>query len=258
MNKGGIVVGFLAACCLCGDLSSMQIGEDVAIRLGEKIWKNECHGSVEGLTHWNRGENFGSFGIGHFIWYPMDHQEHFKETFPDLLKYLQLKGVVLPDWLRHAQGCPWRSREEFVANLHTPQMVSLRQILLETKDLQALFIVERFEKATQEMTAGLSPEDKGKVAKVIAKLSKDFRGLYAMIDYLNFKGMGCQPLETYRGQGWGLLQVLQRISPDSDHLLLDFSNQAKAVLKQRVENAPKDRHEERWLQGWLNRIDTYK
>ena len=38
--------------------------------LGEKIWKNECGGTVEGLTHWNKGEAFGSFGIGHFIWYP--------------------------------------------------------------------------------------------------------------------------------------------------------------------------------------------
>ena len=202
-------------------------------------------------------ENFGSFGIGHFIWYPNGHKEHFKETFPELLKYLAVQGVVLPEWLLQAQGCPWQTREEFLQNLQSPKMVSLRQTLLETKNLQAIFMVERFERAIPEITTRLTPQDKSKVLSILAILSKDFRGLYAMIDYLNFKGMGTLSLETYQGQGWGLLQVLLRISPDSKNMLLDFTAEAKAVLRQRVQNAPPERHEERWLTGWLNRIDTY-
>ena len=38
--------------------------------------------------------------------------------------------------------------------------------------------------------------------------------------------------------------------------LVEFSNSAKAVLTRRVNNAP--RNERRWLQGWYNRVDTYK
>ena len=38
--------------------------------LGQRIWKNECAGSVQGLVSWNEGEAFPSLGIGHFIWYP--------------------------------------------------------------------------------------------------------------------------------------------------------------------------------------------
>ena len=29
-----------------------------------------------------------------------------------------------------------------------------------------------------------------------------------MIDYVNFKGDGLKPTERYKGEGWGLLQVL--------------------------------------------------
>ena len=38
--------------------------------------------------------------------------------------------------------------------------------------------------------------------------------------------------------------------------LVEFSNSAKYVLQRRVKNAP--RNESRWLQGWYNRVDTYK
>jgi hypothetical protein len=257
MNNFWPLLWFLLVFCYYNTAGSLEVTPEIAQSLGEKIWKNECQGTVEGLTHWNRGENFGSFGIGHFIWYPYGHQEPFKETFPDLLKYLQVHRVVLPEWLRQAQGCPWQSRDEFLQNLQSTKMVSLRQTLLETKNLQASFMVERFEKAVLEITNRLTPQDKSKVLSIIATLSKDFRGLYAMIDYLNFKGMGALPLETYQGQGWGLLQVLLRISPESKNVLSDFAAEAKAVLRQRVQNAPPERHEERWLKGWLNRMDTY-
>ncbi|HSV63887.1 MAG TPA: hypothetical protein VLH83_11140, partial [Chthoniobacterales bacterium] len=31
-------------------------------RIGNKIWRNECGGTVAGLTSWNAGENFASLG----------------------------------------------------------------------------------------------------------------------------------------------------------------------------------------------------
>jgi len=33
---------------------------------------------------------------------------------------------------------------------------------------------------------------------------------------------------------------------------------AAAVLRRRVQNSPPDRHEARWLPGWLNRVQTYR
>jgi hypothetical protein len=247
--------------CISLIFPSMSIYSDISLetayRLGDKIWKNECKGSIQGLTHWNQGENFGSFGIGHFIWYPKNKTDGFQETFPDLLKYLVSQGVVLPDWLKNAQVCPWKTREEFLQNIQSPDMIALRQLLLETKNLQAQFIVDKFEKSLPEMTKHLSPEEKNKILSIINALSKDFKGLYALVDYMNFKGSGASPSETYQGEGWGLLQVLIKVSPHSHSPLSDFAAAAKEVLKQRVTNAPPERHEERWLKGWFNRIDTY-
>ena len=37
----------------------------------------------------------------------------------------------------------------------------------------------------------------------------------------------------------------------------EFHRCAKKVLTYRVENAPKDRNETKWLKGWFKRVDTY-
>jgi hypothetical protein len=47
--------------------------QEQAQTIGRQIWKNECGGTQEGLTSWNKGEEFPSLGIGHFIWYPKDY-----------------------------------------------------------------------------------------------------------------------------------------------------------------------------------------
>ena len=128
--------------------------------IGTKIWKNECGGKVEGLTHWNEGENFGSFGIGHFIWYPENGNERFQDTFPALLAFLKQKGVAVPQWLLDAKGCPWRSRDEFYRNIDSTEMKSLRQFLLDTKDQQATFMAFRLESALPGMMEILSDHEK--------------------------------------------------------------------------------------------------
>ncbi|MFS8562871.1 MAG: hypothetical protein LVR00_00450 [Rhabdochlamydiaceae bacterium] len=51
-------------------------------KIAEKIWMNECSGVTENLTHWGTGEEFASFGIGHFIWYSENKQQRFEERFP--------------------------------------------------------------------------------------------------------------------------------------------------------------------------------
>ena len=218
-------------------------------KISEKIWKNECGGTLDGLTHWNQGEDFGSFGIGHFIWYPQNKQGPFEETFPSLLAFLQREGVDLPAWLKTAKGCPWISRKLFYKEISSPKMVALRQLLLETRHLQAQFIANRLEKKLLETHP--------KNLHIFNQLTKDPKGLYALIDYLNFKGAGTSASERYENQGWGLLQVLEGIPPNSATPLPDFVKSAKKVLMQRVENAPPERDEQRWLKGWLNRVESY-
>ena len=46
------------------------LGQGVYGSIGQRVWQNECAGSVQGLVSWNAGEGFPSLGIGHFIWYP--------------------------------------------------------------------------------------------------------------------------------------------------------------------------------------------
>lgn len=249
---------FTLALLLFSLLSSFSVSTQDAHKIAEKIWKNECGGSKDGLTTWNKGENFGSFGIGHFIWYPSGRQERFKESFPDLLKYLQTQNITLPDWLKTTSGCPWTSREEFYNDIGSPQMSELRQFLFDTRDLQAVFIANRLEKTFPELISKLPTNEKERISLSFHRLANYPNGLYALLDYLNFKGAGISSAESYNGQGWGLLQVLQGVPPESENILSAFIDSAKHILTLRVKNSPPERGEERWLKGWINRINSYQ
>lgn len=239
------------------NLNDLIISEEDAQKIAEKIWKNECSGMISRLTWWNKDENFGSFGIGHFIWYPENQEETFEETFPELLTFLSSRQVIIPLWLKETEKCPWANREEFNQNIQTSKMVELRQMLYDTRHLQAIFIAERLKKKLPKIVENLPPTEKENVEVVFSQLASNPKGLYAMIDYLNFKGAGTSEKETYYGQGWGLLQVLQGIQPHSQDLVADFVEKAKILLETRVQNSPPERNEKKWLQGWLNRVMTY-
>jgi hypothetical protein len=52
--------------------------------------------------------------------------------------------------------------------------------------------------------------------------------------------------------------VLEAMQGNSDSGAPDeFARAAKVVLTRRVQNAPPDRHESRWLTGWLRRVNSY-
>lgn len=242
---------------LTAPLFSFSVSQETAHKIAEKVWKNECGGKIDGLTSWKKGENFGSFGIGHFIWYPVGRSERFEETFPLLLKFFKSEGVTLPAWLEKAQGCPWHSREEFYLNIKSAEMVELRQLLVDTKNLQAIFIAKRLEKAFPSIVECLPENEREQVTATFNRLASSPKGLYALIDYMNFKGSGISPSERYNEQGWGLLQVLQKIPPSSKNVVIDFVHSAKELLTLRVKNSPPERREEQWLPGWLNRVGSY-
>ena len=242
-------------------VTGLTISPSDALKIGKRVWQNECGGTISGLTSWNQGEDFASLGIGHFIWYPKGRRGPFEESFPKLVSFVSNRGAKLPTLLLnggHGQPCPWNSRGEFLKSQNTTEMNQLRRFLADTIDLQAEFLVARLEAALPKMLAEAAPADRTNVQKQFERLTRTPQGCYAVIDYVNFKGEGVLHTERYQGQGWGLLQVLEAMHGNSDSGAPDeFARVAKVVLTRRVQNAPPDRHESRWLTGWLRRVNSY-
>src|SRR6266853_4927407 len=230
------------------------------LRIGKRVWQNECNGTISGLTAWNQGEDFASLGIGHFIWYPKGRRGPFEESFPKLVNFISKRGAKLPTLLLTSgeQPCPWNSRAEFLQAQHTPEMNQLRQFLVDTIDLQAEFLIARLESALPKMLNEAAPADRANVQQQFERLDGTPQGCFALVDYVNFKGEGVLHTERYQGQGWGLLQVLEAMHGTSDAGSVgEFARAAKATLIRRVHNSPAERHESRWLSGWLRRVNSY-
>ena len=238
----------------------LEISKKTASTVGQKIWVNECSGAVAGLTSWNRGEYFASLGIGHFIWYTPERRGPFEESFPSLVKYITGRGTAPPAWLAKVPGCPWSNYEQFHAARDSAQMNELRTYLKNTIPLQTEFLIRRLERALPKMHRTLpAAVARESVSKQFYAVAESPQGVYALIDYVNFKGEGVAASERYQGQGWGLLQVLEgmRGSPRGAAAAQEFSASAKRVLKRRVANAPPERNESRWLPGWTKRCESY-
>ncbi len=238
----------------------IQLAQEEAAEIGQQIWQNESSGQIEGLTTWNQGEHFASLGIGHFIWYPQGEEEKFTETFPELLEFMQAQGVILPDWLPNTPDCPWQTRQDFLNQQYSDKMVSLRTLMKNTVPLQVQFIIRRLEMALPKILETLPTEEqRAHVRQQFYRVAKTPKGIYALIDYVHFKGEGIKPSERYQGEGWGLLQVLQQMSGEAaEHAIKEFADAAEFILKRRIRNAPPERNEVRWLRGWQNRIETYR
>ena len=236
--------------------AKIRISRPEAQQIGHQIWQNECAGTVLGLTSWNQGEYFASLGIGHFIWYHREKRGPFEESFPPLVKFIQTRGIPVPPIAR-STSCPWTSREQFQQAINSPGMLELRQFLHRTIPLQAEFIFMRLESSLAKMLASLAPGKRGSIRLRFYAVAGSAKGKYALMDYVNFKGEGTKKSERYKGQGWGMLQVLQemRMPPVNTTATGEFAAAADRVLTRRVKNAPAD--ESRWLRGWRNRLKTY-
>jgi hypothetical protein len=224
--------------------------------IGKRVWKNECGGTVEGLTSWNQGEGFASLGIGHFIWYPKGVDGPYEESFPELLKFLASNGTKLPDWLSPDKDCPWNSREEFHADASSARMKELRALLAGSVRVQSRFLARRMERALPKLLAEAAAGKRDHVKRQFERLTATGKGVYALIDYVNFKGEGTNPKERYKGEGWGMLQVIEGMDPDKENAAKEFGESAARVLARRVENA-KPKNETPWLKGWQNRVRGY-
>ena len=255
----------LAAASLCLPLAGAQtiaISDAQALSAGQHLWKNECEGKVAGLTSWNAGEDFASLGIGHYIWYPAGKRGPFEESFPELLRDLQAHGQTLPSWLQSIPPCPWSSRTEFLRAENGPLLRELRALLAKTVGLQARFSADRLQAALPKMLADAPPAQRESVRRQFARVAASPHGVYALVDYVNFKGEGVLPTERYQGKGWGLLQVLAGMKTDPAAVpgpaaTGEFAASAARVLTERVILSPPARGEARWLPGWKSRVRTY-
>ena len=234
--------------------------------IAQKVWMNEGAGKDKYLIWWNDGEDFMSLGIGHFIWFPEGHTERFREVFPMVVAYMQRHGVAMPAWLTPQSDAPWRSKAELMRAKKegTRTYRELFSFLKRTMPYQAAFMAERMVAALPKMQAALdNPQQRAILTRRFERMlykrdgSVDERGLYILIDYTNFKGEGTLKSERYKGQGWGLLQVLMHMRDAEPNKYKAFADSAKAMLARRIKNSPPERGEERWRKGWFKRLDTY-
>jgi hypothetical protein len=237
---------------------STQLTASQKAAIGRKIWQNESGGTVNGLTAWNAGEEFPSLGIGHFIWYPAGFQGRFSESWPQFVAFARERGAKLPAVAleRHS---PWRSRVEFQQDFNGPRMTALRNWLAENVGVQTDYIVARSQAALPKILAAAPAGERVRIEANYRKVATTPQGVYALVDYVNFKGDGTQASERYQGQGWGLLQVLGGMKdvPAGPAAASEFAASAKRALSRRIANSPPARGEKRWEQGWHNRCDTY-
>jgi hypothetical protein len=238
---------------------SVAIGTAEAAELADRIWRNESGRDPDKILWWNQGEDFASLGIGHFIWYPAGVEGPFQESFPELLDFLSASGMPLPAWLGEPArtNCPWPNRETFLVERYASQANDLRRLLLDSVALQAQFMVARLGLALDAMLAATQASAADVIEARFCALAELPLGRYALIDYVNFKGEGIKPEERYADEGWGLAQVLAEMRGVGS-ANEDFAAAAARVLERRVQNAPAERREQRWLPGWRRRVDSYR
>ena len=246
--------------------SSIQLSQRDALYVAKKVWQNEGAGQDKYLVWWNKGEDFASVGIGHFIWFPKGHTERFREVFPMYVSFMEKKGEKLPSWLNAKTAFPWKTKTDFfkAKKAKTRQYQELFNFLRSTMPQQAEFMALRLSQALPQMLKTIDfSSRKARITKRFNEVmynkngSVNKRGLYVLLDYTNFKGEGTLKSERYKGQGWGLLQVLEHMDPKESNKQKAFALSAKKMLSRRIKNSPPARGEERWRKGWNIRLDTY-
>ena len=237
--------------------AELRLSPAQAQKIGQRLWKNECAGTVEGLTSWNKGEDFPSLGIGHFIWYPKGVRPTFQESFPSMIRHLESRGAKAPAWVTSSRHCPWTTRSGFLAEKDGARLSGLREYLARTVGLQAEFAALRAREALPKLLAAAPPARRADLQRKYDAVSTTPQGVYALVDYVNFKGEGTNPAERYKGKGWGLLQVLEEMKPvpPGPPAATEFAAASKRVLGRRIANAP--RAEGQWRAGWFSRCDSY-
>ena len=239
-------------------VTSLKLTAAQKSSIGRKIWQNESAGKVSGLTHWNDGEEFPSLGIGHFIWYPAGFDGRWTETWPEFATYATSRGLALPP-VGRLPDCPWPDKASFMRDFSGPQLSALRKWLAANISIQTEFIAYKSRAALPKIMKAAPASERARIQANYNKVATTPNGIYALVDYVNFKGDGTNPRESYAGQGWGLMWVLMEMKnvPIGQAAAREFANAAKRRLDLRIKNSPPARGESRWRAGWHNRCDSY-
>lgn len=226
--------------------------------IGRKIWQNESAGKVEGLTAWNDGEEFPSMGIGHFIWYPKGFNGRWTETWPEFVNYAAQRGHTVPA-VGQLADCPWPNKASFIKDFNGSALTGLRKWLAGNIAVQTEFIAYKSRAALPKIMQAAPAAQQARIKANYDKVATTTNGVYALVDYVNFKGDGTNPREAYAEQGWGLMWVLMEMRdvPSGQAAAREFGQAAKRRLDLRIKNSPKSRGETRWRAGWHNRCDSY-
>lgn len=211
----------------------------------QEIFKNEAGGNRQNLTFWSGKEGFASLGLNHYLWAPSaEAASKHGQTFPNFIKYAQSRGVNPPQWMLETTYLPWATREAFYqAKVNKdPKMAELQKFIEDTMSLQAEFSIDRAEKAYARIQS-----DYPELMPKVEALFKTKQGVFAFIDYVNFKGEGFGGSDS----GYGLVQVLRGMKLSDDKSpVQSFEESAKRALGNRS-----DAH--KFIDGWALRIDRY-
>jgi hypothetical protein len=145
---------------------------------------------------------------------------------------------------RPVPDAPWSNKNSFDALQESAPVASLRHWLASTAPQQAQFIVASFRQRWNALE--LESGNKGELTRLLQDLLGTSEGLFAVIDYYNFKGLGNNSRERYAGEGWGLVQVLNDVAaaPNNGAAPVErFSEAAANRLARRVANAAPERNE---------------
>ncbi|MGL4394660.1 MAG: hypothetical protein ACRCS8_05495 [Brevinema sp.] len=227
-----------------------------------KIFFNETGGNKRFLAWWNPTEPFPSMGIGHFIWFPKDHQSIYVETFPSLKQLYREKNIAMPPLMDTNEDSPWNSYEEFTNAkylLQAKEIKQFEQFLYDTREVQLEHIFDRLKASLPKMLEITT--NKEHVSLQFHRMLNTEGGLYPLIDYVNFKGEGTKDSEKFNGEAWGLLQVLEGMTgTETGQSALDqFAENAEKMLMRRIENAwiEKQKDESMWVDNWTKRCRSY-
>lgn len=251
----------VAAEYIIGETNPLHMSPEETVSIGMKIWKNTSEQNTYDLTYWKEGEEFPSMGIGHFTWPPYTYRGPFsKGNFHELLDFFLEHKVPLPPWLEKCHFSPWATRAQFYREIDSEKMKELRAILCNTIPLQANYLRAKLDSAFLDMIRTLSIKERKHLTKQFFHIANTPQGHYILTDYLNFKNSGTDPKERYNEEGWGLLQVIQKMGSEGapQDPIADFVLSAKTLLEHRIKNAPPERGEELWLPEWLKRLSTYE
>jgi len=229
--------------------------------IGRKIYANECGSNPENLITWNRGEDFISLGIGHFIWYPQGKGGPYLESFLTFISFAAHQKAKLPEMLAGTgePGCPWPDRASYLKAKDSADARILRSFLVDTIPLQTRFLLIRLESALPRLLQATPRQKRPEIEKKFYQVARTAHGRYALADYVNFKGEGIFPTERIAGVGWGLLQVLEDMDPRKSLVNAneEFAAAAERILIRRANADPRPHVKESWLPGWTRRVRTY-